>query len=429
MAGFTLTAYRAISPLFPGLVRILSPLIPKLKTFRLLRRDLFSELDRKLCALQKPACRLWIHASSVGEFEQARPIIAELMRHRQNIDIVVSFLSDSGYQARKDFKDASAVFYLPLDTPDYARKLVSLLKPDIVMLMRYDFWPNHLMAAKKSGAKLLLSAATLPPGSSYFKPVFKAFYRDVFALFDTIFTIDEVDRQQFQNEFGCRNVVQAGDPRFDQVLERQLKSDNRAARLEPLFRDRMVLVGGSTWEPDEEKLIPAWLPLQEKLSLVLVPHKVDRQNIDRIMADLSRRHIEAITLSSLDESFESKTTVLVVDQIGFLAELYAIASIAYVGGAFGVNVHNTLEPAVHGIPVLFGPKFGNSPEAGDLIETGAATVVHSEDELHEAIARFTEDPKHCKKIGQKASDFVHSRLGATTIISDAIQRLCQHPAR
>jgi 3-deoxy-D-manno-octulosonic-acid transferase len=425
MAGFTLSAYRTVSPLLPALVRMLSPLIPKLKTFDLLRQDLFLELDRKLSSRPKPDCRLWVHASSVGEFEQARPVIAELKRHHQNIDVVVSFLSDSGYEARKDFPDATAVFYLPLDTPDNAEKLVNLIRPDIVMLMRYDFWPNHLIAARKGGAKLLLSAAALPPGSPYFKPLFKSFYRDIFALFDSIFTIDEYDREAFRNTFGCRSVVQAGDPRFDQVLERQMKSDNRAARLKPLFRDRMVLVGGSTWEPDEEILVPAWLPFQEKLSLVLVPHKVERQNIDRIMERLRERHIEAVKLSSLDETFDPKTTVLVVDQTGFLAELYAIASVAYVGGAFGVNVHNTIEPAVHGIPVLFGPKHSNSPEAGALIDAEAATMVHNENELHKAIARFMDAPEHLRKTGQKASDFVHSRLGATTIISDAILQLCK----
>jgi len=423
MASIVLAAYRSISPLLPGMLSLLSSRIPKLKTFAEARMNLFQELDSRLQAVAEPSCRLWVHASSVGEFEQARPVIAELKEKIPGLDVVVSFFSDSGYEARKNYPDATAVIYLPLDTPDNARKLVSLLKPDIFMLMRYDFWPNHLEAIKRSGAKMVLAAAALPPGSPYLKRWLKGLYRDLFSLFDGIFTIDVKDRNTFRSEFGYMNAVKAGDPRFDQVYERQKKSDERAAKLKPLFKDRTVLVCGSTWEPDEAILVPAWLPLREKLSLVLVPHKVDRPNIDRIMETLRERNISAVTISSMDAAFDPGTQVLVVDQTGYLAELYAIASIAYVGGAFGVNVHNTIEPAVHGIPVLFGPKHGNSPEAGGLIEAGAATVVTDERELRESLERFVTDPEYLKLAGLKAAAFVQSRLGATKIVARAIEEM------
>jgi len=424
MAGPALAAYRTLSPLLPGLFRLLSPRIRALQSFADLRRELFTDIERKLRAVPKPSCRLWVHASSVGEFEQARPVIAELKRRMPELDVVVSFLSDSGYEARKDFPGASAVFYLPLDTPDNARRLVELVKADLFMLMRYDFWPNHLEAVKQSGAKMVLAAAALPQGSAYFKPVLRGFYRDLFALFDTIFTVGETDREAFANTFHCRKVVQAGDPRFDQVLERQRNSDARAARLKPLFDGRTVLVAGSTWEPDETILLPAWIPLREKISLVLVPHKVDRPNIDRIMENLRKLGLEAVTISSIGESFDPRKQVLVVDQTGYLAELYAIASIAYVGGAFGVNVHNTIEPAVHGIPVLFGPNFGKSPEAGELIESGGAATIANESGLHAALSRFANAPDRMRQAGAKAGAFVQSRLGATRTVSDAMQRMC-----
>jgi 3-deoxy-D-manno-octulosonic-acid transferase len=405
------------------MLSLLSSRIPKLKTFAEARRNLFRELESRLRTVPEPACRLWVHASSVGEFEQARPVIAELKEKIPGLDVVVSFFSDSGYEARKNYPDATAVIYLPLDTPDNARKLVSLIKPDVFMLMRYDFWPNHLEAIKRSGAKMVLAAAALPPGSPYLKRGLKGLYRDLFSLFDGIFTIDVKDRNTFRSEFGYMNAVKAGDPRFDQVYERQKKSDERAAKLKPLFRDKTVLVCGSTWEPDEAILVPAWLPLREKLSLVLVPHKVDRPNIDRIMENLRAKNIPAVTISSMDAAFDPGRQVLVVDQTGYLAELYAIASIAYVGGAFGVNVHNTIEPAVHGIPVLFGPKHGNSPEAAGLIEAGAATVVTDERELRESLQRFVTDPEHLKQAGTKAAAFVQSRLGATKIVARAIEEM------
>ncbi|HWR00398.1 MAG TPA: glycosyltransferase N-terminal domain-containing protein [Chlorobaculum sp.] len=423
MASIALAAYRSLSPLLPGMLRMLSSRVPKLKTFAGYRRNLFPELEALLRAIPEPSHRLWVHASSVGEFEQARPVIAELRERMPGLDVVVSFFSDSGYEARKTYPDASAVFYLPLDTPDNARRLVALIKPDLFMLMRYDFWPNHLLAIKRSGAKMVLAAAALPPGSPYFKPVLKGLYRDLFSLFDVIFTIDGKDRDAFRSDFGCRNAVQAGDPRFDQVYERQKRSDERAAKLKPLFGDRMVLVGGSTWEPDEAILLPAWLPLREKVSLVLVPHKVDRPNIERIMENLRQQNIRAVTIGSMDATFDPDSQVLVVDQTGYLAELYAIASIAYVGGAFGVNVHNTIEPAVHGIPVLFGPRHGNSPEAGELVAAGAASVVTDRQSLQDALQRFVTDPAHLEQAGAKAASFVQSRLGATKVIARAIEQM------
>ena len=425
MASLVLAAYRLLSPLQPHLLRLLASRKPRLKTFMEARANLFEELESRLAALPEPSCRLWIHASSVGEFEQARTIIAELRAQMPEMDVVVSFFSDSGYETRKNYPDAAAVFYLPLDTPENARRLASLVQADIFMLMRYDFWPNHLAAIKQSGARMILAAASLPDGSPYLKRGLRGFYGSIFRLFDEIFTIDAKDIATFRDQFGCENVQQAGDPRFDQVVERQRKSDERAARLKPLFRGRMTLVGGSVWEPDEAILIPAWLSLRDKLSLVLVPHKVDRPNIERLLSDLRQRGIEAVTISALGESFDPATQVLVVDQVGYLAELYAIAAIAYVGGGFGVNVHNTIEPAVHGIPVLFGPIYGNSPEASGLVEAGAATVVTSEPELRQALTAFVEDAAHLKRTGEKAGNYVHARLGATTMIAKSIAEYCQ----
>ncbi len=424
MPGAALAAYRTLSPLLPSLLRLLSPRIASLKKFGELRKGLFADIESRLRRCPKPACRLWVHASSVGEFEQARPVVAELKRRLPGLDVVVSFLSDSGYEARKDYAAAAAVFYLPLDTPANARKLVELVRPDIFMLMRYDFWPNHLEAIRRSGAKMVLAAAALPPGSAYFNPLLKGFYRSLFALFDAIFTVEGRDREAFRSEFGCSNVVQAGDPRFDQVDERRRLSDERAARLKPMFRGRRVLVAGSTWEADEAVLLPSWLPLRDRLSLVVVPHKVERPNIDRILQLLRSRGLEAVTISSIGDSFEPERQVLVVDQTGYLAELYTIASLAYVGGGFGVNVHNTIEPAVHGIPVLFGPNHRKSPEALGLIENGGATVVTGEAELRSALERFAGHPTIIREAGVRAGEYVRVRLGATRTVADAMARMC-----
>lgn len=424
MASLALTAYRLLSPLQPLVLRLLASRKPCLKTFAESRANLFEELESRLHALPEPSCRLWVHASSVGEFEQARPIIARLRKQIPGMDVAVSFFSDSGFEARKHYPDAAAVFYLPLDTPKNARQLVDLVNADIFMLMRYDFWPNHLEAIHQSGTKMVLAAAALPEGSPYLKRGLRGLYRDLFSLFDVIYTIDDSDTITFSDQFDCTQANTAGDPRFDQVFARQQKSDNRAAKLAPLFGDRMVLVGGSTWEPDETILIPAWMTLRESLNLVLVPHKVDRQNIERLMQFLREKGVDAVTISGIDENFDPTRQVLVIDQTGYLAELYAIAAIAYVGGGFGINVHNTIEPAVHGIPILFGPHHTNSPEASGLIEAGAATVVTSEPELQQTLSDFVEDTEHLETMGRSAAEFVRLKLGATKTIAEAIARFC-----
>lgn len=427
MPSAALLAYRIISPLQPIALRVLASGMPKLRTFATVRANLFPELEKRLQSLPKPSCRLWVHASSTGEFEQARPLIAALREQNPGMDVVISFLSDSGFEARKNYPDASAVFYLPLDTPKNARRLTALLQADIFLLMRYDFWPNHLAAIRKSGAKMVLAAATLPSDSAYFRKGLKAAYRKLFSLFDIIFTIRDKDRTTFRETFGCQNVIRAGDPRFDQVFKRQQNPDERASKLKPLFRSNRVIVGGSTWEPDEAILVPAWLALRKEynFSLVLVPHKVDSANITRLIQFLRQQNIEAVTISSLRDNFDPEKQVLVVDQTGYLAELYAIATIAYIGGGFGVNVHNTIEAAVHGVPVIFGPKHKKSPEAAGLLEAGAALVVNSESELRESLTCLMEAPGYLRRAGHIAAMFIRTRLGATSTIANALTELCR----
>jgi 3-deoxy-D-manno-octulosonic-acid transferase len=420
MNEFTLSLYILLSPLLINTARLFSALHPKLMTFFRVREGLFETLEQKISKLPSSPFRLWVHAASVGEFEQARPVIAALKEKHPDIAIFVSFLSDSGYNARKNFHDAAAVFYLPADTPDNASKLLSLIKPDLLLLMRYDFWPNHLLEAKKRGIKLILAAAVLQPDSPYFKPLLKGFYRSIFHLFDHIYTVSEQDTRAFRQIFNCQQAETAGDPRFDQVFLRS-RNSNRVAHLKPLFENRTVLVAGSVWDKDEQVLLPAWLELEKKASLVLVPHEVNPENMKRLYNDLHHRSLDFMAVSTLNETFDPEKQILVIDQTGYLAELYSIASIAYVGGGFGINVHNTLEPAVHGIPVLFGPHCHNSPEAEGLVAADGATIIHDQKELATVLNTLTTDAAQRKKRGKKAAAFVQGSIGATTAIAERIE--------
>ena len=415
-----LQLYTIIAPIALGMARLISPLHPKLNTFFSLRKGLFNNLENTVSKLPTSTFRLWVHAASVGEFEQARPIIAALKAEHPKLTLFVSFLSDSGYNARKNFADADAVFYLPTDTRSNAKKLLALLEPDLLLLMRYDFWPNHLIEAKKRGTTLILAAAVLQQDSHYFKPFAKSFYRPLFHLFDHIYTVSEKDALAFRENFGCKQVEKAGDPRFDQVALRS-KNTAKVEHLRHFFEHRTVLVAGSVWDRDEALLLPAWQELAEQPVLVLVPHQVDPDNMARLYRELRNREIDFVPVSALNGNFNPEKQILVIDQIGYLVELYSIASMAYVGGGFGVNVHNTLEPAVYGIPVIFGPRHHNSPEAEGLLAAGGALLVQSQQELSGAINQLTTNAMKREKIGKSAGSFVQQQSGATAIITESIE--------
>ena len=422
MHSFPLFFYSLLFPFFHGSAKLLRPLSPKLRTFFEVRKGVIDELEKKISHIPAPAFRVWIHAASVGEFEQARPIIAALKEKRPDIIFFVSFLSDSGYNARKNFPDAAAVFYLPVDSRANAKKLISVLKPNVLLLMRYDFWPNHLLEAKKYGTKLILAAAVLQENAPYFKPVVKRFYTSIFQLFDHIYTVALKDTLAFRQIFMCLKAETAGDPRFDQVLVRS-KNPGRVDHIKPFFEHKAVLVGGSVWDKDSSLLLSAWQELTVRPSLILVPHQVHPENMARLTRDLQNRSIAFVKVSAMTEKFDAEREVLVIDQTGYLVELYSIASIAYVGGGFGVNVHNTLEPAVYGIPVVFGPNYHNSPEAEALVDAGGATVIHDQKTLSAVLNKIAANTAERAKRGAVAKRFVEERAGATSIIADSIMNL------
>ncbi|WP_041463757.1 3-deoxy-D-manno-octulosonic acid transferase [Pelodictyon luteolum] len=414
--------YTLLVPAVAAVLKAAGPFSPGLRKFFAARRGVFPELEEKSRNVAEGRPRLWVHAASVGEFEQARPLITLLKESVPGLAVFVSFLSDSGYEARKDYPDADAVFYLPLDTPANARKTAELVRPDLFMLMRYDFWPSHLLALKRRGAGMILAAAVLQEGSSYFNPVLKAFYRPLFQLFDHIFTVAEKDARAFRDVFGCRAAERAGEPRIDQVIQRSRNSE-RVGHIAAFFKQRPVLVAGSVWEKDEEVLLGAWLELASRPSLVLVPHKVGPENILRIGRELERLQIGWRRVRQLDASFDASREVLVIDETGYLVELYSVASMAYVGGGFGVNVHNTLEPAVYGIPVIFGPRHHNSPEAEGLLEAGGAYTIRNSEELGAVLRRLVDGSREAEKAGKAAYGFIHSQAGAASRIADAARKI------
>ena len=409
--------YNTIVPFLAGSLKLFSGVLPKLRAFFRVRKNLFAELEAAANPTDSNP-RVWIHAASAGEFEQARPIIAEVKRARPDTLIFISFQSDSGYTVYKNYPDAKAVFYHPVDTKKNAERTVALIRPDVLVVMRYDLWPNHLHVSKRHGATLILAAAVLQEHSNYFKPFIRQFYHYVFSLFDTIYAVSDEDRTRFEERFGKENVFTAGDPRFDQVLLRS-HNMNRISHLKKHYSETTLLVAGSTWEKDENLLLPAYVSLAGHLSMIIAPHDVSQNNILRLESDLDSAGLSFARFSSFPDNF-SADRILIIDSIGLLAELYALAKIAYVGGGFGINVHNTLEPAVYGIPVLFGPKHHNSPEAEALVETGGATEVHNATSLLDTLQKLVDNPLKRTEQGAIAGSYVQNRLGASKTVAQKI---------
>jgi len=400
--------YNLLLPLFLLLVRLFGRFNPKIQASLSGRKNLFETLTEKVKQFPPHQKRIWFHVASVGEFEQARPLIAHL-RKRGDWTIAVSFLSVSGYEARKHFPDADLITYLPEDTPMNARRFCALVQPTVSVVVRYDFWLNHLYEAKRAGARLILISASVQAKSSYFKPVLKSFYNALFSLFDNIFTVSERDAKALRDGFALSTVEVAGDTRYDQVYARS-KGREKIAHLEKFYRGKRVLIAGSTWQIDESLLVEAVMRLTD-VSLILVPHEIHAAHIEWLESLLNAKGFSYARISKLPENFSSEM-VLIVDEIGYLAELYALASVGYVGGGFGVNVHNTLEVAAHGVPVVFGGNIHKSREAKELADFGAAFIV-TESTLLPTLKTLFENDDLRAEAGAKAAQFIQARLGAT----------------
>ena len=377
------------------------------------RRNLFPLLERRMAALP-PGKRVWFHASSMGEFEQAKPIIAELKRRHPQVRVITTFFSPSGYENSRRYTLNDAVSYLPFDTAANARRFLRTVAPDAAVMVRYDIWPNHVWELRAQGVPTLIANATMSRQSERKVPLVRSFHTHVYNAIDAILTVSSSDAEAFRDFRLDRPVVEAiGDTRFDQVSQRSAEARKRHIIAERITAGRKVLVAGSTWPDDEEVLLPAFVELQHAFPdalLVLVPHEPTVEHLEDVEAELAGK-TSSIRFSALNDY--SGERVIVVDSIGVLLSLYACAHAAYVGGSFRQGVHNTLEAAVYGIPVLFGPKHRNSQEPLQLVGAGGAFVVNDSRDLFRALENLFRDEAARVAAGRRAAQFVQANTGAT----------------
>ena len=368
-----------------------------------------------------PRHAIWIHAASVGEFEQARPLIERLRSEQPHRPIVLTFFSPSGYEMRKNYDKVDSVLYLPFATRRNAKRFIEALQPEMAIFVKYEFWPAYLKELKKRGIKTYSISAIFRPTQRFFHWYGKAASLRLLHCFTHIYVQDEASRRLLA-EHGVHDCSVAGDTRFDRV-KAVMGNGSAAERLAPIEAFvrgcERVIVAGSTW-PEDEILLQQYIEtISERVEgagtkLILVPHEIDEKHLHFIFNLFKGRFIRysrATPVSMLHAN------VMVIDTMGLLSQAYRFGHTAYIGGGFGAGIHNTIEAAVYGIPVLFGPHYQHFREAQGLIDAGAARCIKNYNELETALDTALEQHE---EIGAKSAAYVAAETGATAKIYEQI---------
>jgi 3-deoxy-D-manno-octulosonic-acid transferase len=390
-----------------------------------------------------PAPPVWFHVASVGEFEQARPLISLLEREHPGIPVMLTFASPSGYHFARRRETVGAgsirfIDYLPFDLPGAMRRAVAVARPRLLVTVKFDLWPNHIWEADARKVPVVLIDATLSPSSGRLRAPARWIYRDIYARIASILAISAADAERFARAApGHPGISVAGDTRFDRVMERW--QQRSSTRIDLPDDGCPTLIAGSTWPADEAHLLPALARLlceHPRLRAVLVPHEPVAAHVEplrrwaaesglpfRVMSESKvRAGVDdgapaapggGEIVDRTREPQDAAPRIVILDKVGVLAEAYRHAHVAYVGGAFSTGVHSVIEPAIAGIPVVFGPRHDNSFEAQQLLEQGAAATVRSAGEIHTALGRYLSDDALRRRAGDCARAYVQSQLGAT----------------
>jgi 3-deoxy-D-manno-octulosonic-acid transferase len=411
-------------PLLILAARLAAPFNQKLRDGFRGRTGIFDNLHRSFLELESARPHLWFHVSSLGEFEQAKPIIQTVKNTVPEVTVIVTFFSPSGYRHSINYKFADVISYLPLDTRRQARRFIERIRPDVAVFIRYDVWPNHVWTLAEKGIPFYLSSATMREKSIRLSPLLRTFHRQLFNQFTAVLTVTDSDARQFKRFGLTEPVIECvGDTRYDQVLQRSAAAQEIELLPEGFTRRKKVLVIGSSWLADEEHLIPAVHKLSESersLLTILVPHEPTEQNLDRIEKHLGRT-LSHIRFSHINHYNGEK--IVIVDSVGILSTLYKYAHVAYIGGGFKAGVHNVLEAAVYGIPVVFGPQYTGSHEAAELIKRKGGFVVADTAAMYAIFQRLFADTQFRKQAGSVCRRLVQENSGATERI---LKHLLKH---
>jgi 3-deoxy-D-manno-octulosonic-acid transferase len=368
--------------------------------------------------IDRNAQYIWFHASSLGEFEQGRPMMEKIKIRYPEYKILLTFFSPSGYEVRKNYPGADVICYLPFDTPYKVRKFICLANPSMAIFIKYEFWANYILELKRRNIPVYSISSIFRPGQLFFKWYGRP-YLNVLRCFDHLFVQDEFSSGLLAGK-GITNVTVSGDTRFDRVMDVQ-----QAARPIPLVeafvknkrsRKQLTLIAGSSWPRDEELLIH-YFNEHPEVKLIIAPHEIDRSHLLEIHAHLKR---PSVRLSDASERDMEDKDCLIIDSFGLLSSIYRYGDIACIGGGFGKGIHNILEAAVYGVPVIFGPTYHKFKEAKDIIAVGGGFAVSDQKEWNARIDEWIANPASLQAAGQAAGEFVRNHTGATEKILQSL---------
>ncbi len=353
--------------------------------------------------------KIWFHCASLGEFEQGRPVLEVLKEKFPQYEIVISFFSPSGYEVRKNYPLADHVIYLPIDTPQNAKKLIQSINPALVIWVKYEYWFHYLNHLKSNHIPVILISGIFRKSQPFFKP-YGGFWKNMLKCFNVVFVQDETSIELLKST-GITKTAISGDTRFDRVYA--IAAENKTLpEIAAFTKDDFTIVAGSTWKEDEVLLEP-FIQNTKSVKFIIAPHEISPSNLNRLKAKFDN----AIFYSEWKNNMTSTNQVLIIDNIGMLSALYKYASVAFIGGGFNKSgIHNTLEAAVYGKPVFFGPNYQKFAEAVAMVEIGSAFSVTTSSEFNEGLTMLMQDESKLLETGKLSGAFVKSKIGATAII-------------
>lgn len=387
------------------ILKILALFSPKLNLFVEGRKSVFETLQNKIQEFDKT---IWFHAASLGEYEQGLPVIEKVKQKYPNHKIIITFFSPSGYEVRKNNTVADVTVYLPLDTIANAKQFLKVVHPEMVFFIKYEFWPNYLKELKNQNINTYLISGVFRKNQAFFN-WYGGFYRKALKTFTYFFVQNETSKKLLQS-IGFENVKISGDTRFDRVVT-LLEKENTLDFIAEFKNNQPTIVIGSSWPKDEELLVNYINKSSENVKFIIAPHNIKAEQIKNIKSQITKSSVLFSEKSNIDlSSFQ----VFIIDTIGILTKIYSYADIAYVGGGFGnPGVHNLLEPATFGIPIVIGPNFSHFAEAIALVDLEGCVSIKNQSELNDAFNVLLQNEEERLEKGNICSTFVQMNKGAT----------------
>ncbi|MFB3390202.1 3-deoxy-D-manno-octulosonic acid transferase [Flavobacterium sp. LAR06] len=390
-------------------LKIIALFSPKIKLFIEGRKNVFTILEEKIKPTDKT---IWFHSASLGEYEQGLPVIEKIKEKYPSHKIIVTFFSPSGYEVRKNNNVADVTIYLPLDTKSNAKKFLKLAHPELVFFIKYEFWLNYLKELEKTKTPTYLISGIFRDNQMFFK-WYGGFYSKALKAFTYFFVQNENSKEKIE-AIGFKNVIVSGDTRFDRVAA-ILKRDNTVDFIEQFKNNTPIIVIGSSWPKDETLLAEYINQAPSTVKFIIAPHNIKQDQISNLQSQITK---STVLFSEKDNIKDlSSYDVFIIDTIGLLTKIYSYGTIAYVGGGFGnPGIHNILEPATFGVPIVIGPNYSNFAEAVELVKIGGCIVISDSSELKQIFDRLLLDEKYLEKKSQICKSYIQENKGATESI-------------